>query len=339
MIEKMIRNELTLKRWRRFKSKPMAVWSGNILLVMLFLTFISPCISNDKPVMMKYNGEYYFPVLTSYHPTEFGIHDRLVVNYKKLELSDSDYAVWPPIPWHPNESNLEVESYPAPPSEINYLGTDNRGRDVFTRLLYGFKYSIGYAVSVWGLTFVIGTILGGIMGYVGGRVDFYGQRIVEVMSTVPQLLLLLTLISIFKPSMTLLIVVSSIFAWIPISYYVRGEFLRNRKREYVEAARSMGATHTNIIFRHVLPNSLTSVITFAPFNISMNIIILSSLDYLGFGLEVPTPSWGELLNQAQTYATTAWWLAVFPSMALFVTLTLLNLLGQGVRDALDPNLT
>lgn len=340
MIERYIENELTLKRWRRFKSRKTAVVSGVILLVMCVLTLMSPILANSRPIVMKYQGELYFPAFKNYHAKEFGITHYLVPDYREFEFdTPGDFVVWPVIRWDPNESNIDVDFYPAPPSRVNLLGTDNRGRDVLTRLLYGFYYSMSYAFLVWFITFFIGTILGGIMGYAGGRVDFFGQRVVEVLSTVPQFFLLIILIAIFQPNLWLLILVSSIFSWIPISYYVRGEFLKNRKKEFVEAARSMGASHFKIIFKHILPNSLTSVITFAPFTISMNIIILASLDFLGFGLPVPTPSWGELLNQAQTYATTAWWLAVFPSLALFFTLTLLNLFGEGVRDALDPNMS
>ncbi len=338
MIERFIENELTLKRWRRFKSRRTAVFSAFCLLFMTFLTVTAELISNNRPIVMRYQGELYFPAYRNYHAEAFGITDYLVPDYKEFEFTEpGDFAIWPIIRWDPNESNIDVDYYPAPPSSVNLLGTDNRGRDVLSRLLYGFRYSMAFAVFVWLITFITGTILGGIMGYAGGRIDFFGQRVVEVLSTVPQFFLLIILISIFQPNLTLLILVSSIFAWIPISYYVRGEFLKNRKKEFVEAALSMGASHASVIFKHILPNSLTSVITFAPFTISMNIIILASLDFLGFGLPVYIPSWGEMLNQAQTYATTSWWLAVFPSLALFITLTFLNLFGEGVRDALDPN--
>ena len=177
------------------------------------------------------------------------------------------------------------------------------------------------------------------MGYLGGKVDLIGQRCVEVFSTIPQFFLLLILISIFTPNLFMLVVISSVFGWIGISYYVRAEFLKIRKREFVEAARSMGLSDGMIIFRHILPNSLTPVITLSPFVISTQIVALASLDYLGFGLPVPTPSWGELLAQAQKHFTVAWWLAVYPSAALFLTLTLLNLIGEGIRDAMDPNMT
>jgi len=336
MIERYIKNELTRKRWRRFKKRKLAVASCIAVILMIVATFMAPILANSKPIYLSYRGESYFPVFKTYNPLDFGITDTLVIDYRTLELSEEDSALWPIIKWDPFESNMEAESYPSPPSSTNLMGTDDRGRDVFTRILYGFKYSILYAAFVWSITTVVGIIIGGIMGYFGGRVDFFGQRFVEILSTVPQFFLLIILISIFTPSLAMLVVISSVFSWIPISYYVRGEFLKNRKREFVEAARSMGASTTKIISKHILPNSLTPVITFAPFAITANIVGLASLDFLGFGLEIPTPSWGELLSQAQKNFSIAWWLALFPSLSLFFTLTFMNLIGEGVRDAMDP---
>ncbi|TDJ06287.1 MAG: ABC transporter permease subunit [Deltaproteobacteria bacterium] len=338
MIEHFIQNELTRKRWRRFKNRKLAVISSIAILAMIVTTFIAPMLANSKPIYLSYQGNSYFPVLVTYNPVDFGITDTLVIDYRNLELGEDDFAVWPIIKWDPFESNIEVDSYPSPPTTTNLMGTDDRGRDVFTRILYGFKYSILYAVLVWSITTVVGIILGGIMGYFGGKIDFFGQRLVEILSTVPQFFLLIILISIFTPTLAMLVVISSVFSWIPISYYVRGEFLKNRKREFVEAARAMGASTTRIIGRHILPNSLTPVITFAPFAITANIVGLASLDFLGFGLEIPTPSWGELLSQAHKNFTIAWWLAVFPSLSLFFTLTFMNLIGEGVRDAMDPKM-
>lgn len=339
MIERTISNELTLKRWRRFKARKSAFFSMIAFILMVVATLTAPMIANNKPLYLSYEGKSYFPVFFDYHPRDFGKNNVLVMNYKKLELSDSDSAIWPMVRWNPFESNENVVSYPSRPTSTNFMGTDESGRDVFSRILYGFKYSISYAFLVWLISLILGVSFGGVMGYFGGRVDMVGQRMVEVFSTIPTFFLLLILISIFTPNMVLLVAISSVFGWVPISYYVRGEFLKNRKREFVEAARSMGAKNRTIIFKHILPNSMVPVITFAPFVISNNVISLSMLDYLGFGLPVPTPSWGELLAQAQKHFTVAWWLAVYPAGALFTTLTLLNLIGEGVRDAMDPNMT
>lgn len=339
MIERYIKNELSRKRWKIFRKSKSAVFSSILLFLMIVATFVSPFIANSKPILIKHHGTTYFPIFKEYDVEDFGLSDTMTVDYRELKMGPDDYALWPIVQWDPYESNSKVESYPSAPSQTNLFGTDDRGRDVFTRLLYGFKYSITYAVGVWFISLVIGTALGGTMGYFGGKVDFVGQRIVEVLSTVPQFFLLIILISIFTPSLWLLVTISCVFAWIGISYYVRGEFLKNRNREFVEAAKSLGASDFKIIFKHILPNSLTPIITFAPFTIAAEVAGLAALDYLGFGLQVPTPSWGELLAQAQKNYTIAWWLAVYPSIALFVVLVLLNLIGQGVRDAMDPNMT
>ncbi len=338
MIEKFIKNEESLKKWSRFKSNKLAVLSLLIILVSLFFSFTAEFWANSKPIYLKFRSKNYFPVFVNYHPSEFGENRTLVMNYRtlKLDKEGGDYILWPLIKWDPFESNKEVEVYPSEPSSDNWMGTDDRGRDILTRLLYGLRYSITFAVLVWLITFIVGTLVGGIMGYLGGRTDFWGQRIVEVLSTVPQFFLLIIIISIFQPTLLLLVILSSLFGWISISYYVRGEYLKNRKKEFVEAARALGAGNTRIFFKHLLPNSLSPIITFSPFVIAGNITALASLDYLGFGLTPPTPSWGELLNQAQKHFTEGWWLAAYPSLALFLTLTMLSLVGEGVRDAMDP---
>jgi microcin C transport system permease protein len=322
MIEKFIKNDDSLKKWRRFKSRKLSLISCWLIGISCFFSFTAEFWANSRPLVLKFNNEFYYPVLKDYHPTLFGEEKSLVTNYRKLELDKErgDFVLWPIIHWNPYESNKEVD----------------RGRDILTRLLYGLRYSISFAFLVWVITFTVGTVLGGVMGYFGGRTDFWGQRIVEVLSTVPQFFLLIIIISIFKPTLILLVFLSSLFGWISISYYVRGEYLKNRKKEFIEAARALGAGHTRIFFKHLLPNSLSPIITFSPFVIAGNITALASLDYLGFGLTPPTPSWGELLNQAQKHFTEGWWLAIYPSLALFLTLTMLSLIGEGVRDAMDP---
>lgn len=331
-------NQLNQKRWDRFKKRKTSYISLWILILFTLLSLAAEFFANSKPLLLKYQGSIYFPVAKSYHPKLFGITDSMVVDYRKLSLKEGDWALWPVVQWDPFESNEKVETYPSPPTKENLMGTDDRGRDILTRLVYGHRYGMTYAFFVWMITVIIGSTLGGIMGYFGGPVDIVGQRVVEVLSTVPQFFLLIILISILKPSIPLLILISSLFGWIGISYYIRGEFLKNRKKEFVESAIALGASTKRIIFVHILPNSLAPIITFAPFAISSDIVGLASLDYLGFGLTPPTPSWGELLSQAQKNFTIAWWLAVYPSLALFSVLTLLSMIGEGVRDAMDPHM-
>lgn len=337
MIERFIKNELTKRRYRAYISKKRNIFALFIFTIILFMSLTSEIWSNNKPLIMKYEGKIYLPVFKTYHPSLFKIDDILVMDYRRLNLEKPNWALWPVIRWDPYESNESVAVYPSPPSSQNILGTDDRGRDVLSRLLYGFRYSIIFAVLVWFFSFASGMVIGGLMGYWGGLFDLISQRVVEVLSTVPQFFLLIILVAIFAPSLSLLVFISTIFGWIFISYYVRAEFLKYRKLEFVEAARAMGGSHMRIILKHILPNSLGPILTFTPFVISGHIVGLASLDFLGFGLPAPTPSWGELLSQAEKYFTSAWWLAIYPSLAMLVILVLLNMIGDGLREAFKPN--
>ena len=337
MIEKRIKNEQTLKKWKAFKAHKTGYFSVWVILISCFFSFTAEFWANSKPIYLSYKGESYFPVLKDYSVKEFGITDTMQVDYRTLKLGENDSVIWPIIKWDPFESNKKVDDYPSPPTLVNLFGTADRGRDVFTRLLYGLRYSIAYAVGVWIITFIMGTLLGSLQGFYGGWLDLIGQRVTEILSTVPVLFLLIILISIFEPTLTLLIIITSVFGWISISIYMRAEFLKNRKREYVEAARAIGLGHAKIIFRHILPNSLGPIITFSPFVIAGGISGLAALDYLGFGLTPPTPSWGELLAQAQKNFTIGWWLVAYPFMSLFVVLVSFNFIGEAVRDAMDPH--
>ena len=333
MIERIIKNEVILMRWREFKSIKRAYISLWIFAALIILSATSEFWANSKPIIMSYKSSVYIPVIKKYHPTVFNQTETLVTDYRAI---DTDWALWPPIKWDPFESNKEVDTYPSGLSETNIFGTDDRGRDVAARLLYGFRYSIGFALLVWFLSYTIGSLVGALMGYLGGWVDLLGQRVVEVFETVPVLMILITLVSIFEASMGMLVVIVSVFGWMMISYYIRAEFLKLRNRDFVEAAKALGGSRMRVIFKHIFPNALGPIITFSPFTIAGLVSSLAILDYLGFGLAPPTPSWGELLQQAHKNFLTAWWLALFPSLALFLTLVVLNLIGEGVREAVDP---
>lgn len=335
MIESIIRNDLSLKRYRKFKKNKAAVVSVWIVLIISFFSFTAEFWANNKPHVLNYHEKLYFPIFKDYHPTLFDREDIMVMDYRSLPMGEKDWAIWPVIRWNAFESNTEVNDYPSPVTKQNWMGTDDRGRDVLTRLLYGFRYSIGYAVGVWFLSFLIGTMLGALVGYFGGWADLVGSRLVEVIEMIPQLLLLITIISIFSPNMFLLIVFSFVFDWTLIYHHMRGQFLQIRKREFVEASRAIGAGHARIIFKHILPNGLTPLVTFSPFAIAANISGLALLDYLGLGLRAPTPSWGELMSQAQKYFTTAEWLVWFPALALLLIEFAMINIGIGIRDAYD----
>jgi microcin C transport system permease protein len=336
MIERFLKNDNAKKSWRRFRRNRSAVISIILLIAILFFSLTAELWANRKPIVMSYHGQTYYPVFKYYHPSVFGQEDVSQTDYRALKVENGDWALWPPIRWDPYERNEKIEEFPSGPSRSNIFGTDEGGRDVAARLLYGFRYSMAYAVGVWIFSSLLGALFGALMGFAGGWTDLVGQRVIEVIQSLPFLMILITLVSIFQPTLFLLVLLTVFFGWVGISIYFRAEFLKLRRRDFVDAARASGASTWRVITRHVLPNSLTPWITITPFIIAGNISGLAALDFLGFGLQAPTPSWGELLNQALNYFRIAWWLAVYPSAALFVTLTVLNLIGDGVREAIDP---
>ncbi len=336
MIERWIKSPLTLKRWRIFKSRKISWASLWLFLFFLFLSLTAELWANSKPLALYYQGSFYIPVFKKYLPERFGLKDQYIVNYKKLKLAEKDWAIWPIVPWDPYESNLEVKKFPSPPSWSNWLGTDDRGRDVLSRLLYGYRYSCMFALCCWLLSYILGSLLGAWMGYFGGWTDITGQRLVEIIEALPLLIILITLATVIGRNFVFMVCFFSLFSWVGISLYMRAEFLRLRKRPFVEAAQALGRSNWGVIFKHIFPNALTPIITFSPFALVGFIGYLAILDYLGFGLMPPTPSWGELLAQSEKHITTAWWLALFPSLALFSSLASLAFIGNGLRDAFDP---
>lgn len=336
MIGKWFKDPLTIKRWKIFKSRRTSWFSLWLFSFFLFLSLTAEFWSNNKPILLSYQGSLYAPVFINYPPEELGLKGQYITDYKSLKLNDEDWALWPLVPWNPYESNVNVNKFPSPPSSENWLGTDDRGRDVLARLLYGYRYSIMFALSIWFFSYIIGVFVGGLMGYFGGLVDIIGQRFVEVIESLPMLVVLIAITTVFGRSFIFMVGFFSVVSWVGISLYMRAEFLRLRKRPFVEAGQAMGQSHWGLITKHILPNALNPIITFSPFALAGFIGFLAVLDYLGFGLMPPTPSWGELLSQAEKHITTAWWLAVFPSLALFSALLSLTFIGNGARDAFDP---
>ena len=328
------------RAWRRFKANRRGYYSLWIFGILFVLSLFAEVLSNDKPLLVHYQGEYFFPIFKNYPETTFGgdfetetdYHDEYI--REKMTAGDN-WMLEALNPYSYNTINYYSElPNPAPPSEQNILGTDDRGRDVLARLIYGFRLSVLFAFALTAIGVLIGIITGAIQGYFAGRTDLIFQRVIEVWSSMPELYLLIIFASIFQPSVWLLIILLSLFGWMGLSDYVRAEFLKGRNLDYVRAARALGLSNRAIMFRHLLPNSMTPVITFLPFRICGSILALTSLDFLGLGVPPATPSLGELLSQGKENIE-AWWLSITTFMVLVGTLLLLIFIGEALREALD----
>jgi microcin C transport system permease protein len=329
-----------MNRWQRFKHSRVGYASLWIFMILFGLSMCAELIANDKPLVVRYEGHFYFPIAKNQPETVFGGDfstptDFLDPDIRRNITSNGNWAIYPPI--HYSYETLNYFSKvpnPAPPSWENWLGTDDRGRDVLSRLIYGFRLSIlfGLALTIVGVS--VGIITGSLMGFFGGKFDLVSQRLIEIWSAMPELYLLIIFASIFNPSVSLLIILLAAFGWMGLSDYVRAEFFRNRALEYVRAARALGLTNVQIMWRHILPNSLTPVITFLPFRMSAAILSLTSLDFLGLGVPPGTPSLGELLSQGKGNLD-AWWISLSTFVVLVTTLLLLTFMGEALRDAFD----
>jgi microcin C transport system permease protein len=328
------------RAWLRFKSNRRGYVSLWVFGIIFVLSLFAEVLCNDKPLVVYYNSSFYFPVVKAYPETTFGGDFKTEADYSddyihKRITSSGNWIINPPDPYSYNTVNFNSElANPAPPSSQNILGTDDRGRDVLARLVYGFRISVLFAFALTIIGVLIGIAAGAVQGYFSGRLDLIMQRAIEVWSSMPELYLLIIFASIFQPSIWLLIILLSMFGWMGLSDYVRAEFLRGRNMDYVRAARAMGQSDFAIMRRHLLPNSMTPVITFLPFRISGSILSLTSLDFLGLGVPPSTPSLGELLSQGKENIE-AWWLSLSTFIVLVGTLMLLIFIGEALREALD----
>ncbi|MCL4772429.1 MAG: ABC transporter permease [Burkholderiaceae bacterium] len=328
------------RAWLRFRANRRGLWSLWVFALVFGVSLVAEVLSNDRPIVAHYQGELYWPLWRQYPETTFGGDFRTATDYLdpfiRQRLShDGNWAIYPPNPYRFDTINYFAPSpNPAPPSPANLLGTDDQGRDVLARLLYGFRLSVLFGMALTAVGVLFGIAAGAVQGYFGGRVDLTLQRLTEIWGSIPELYLLLILASIFEPSIWILLAILSLFAWMGLSDYVRAEFLRNRQLEYVTAARALGLSSLQVIGRHVLPNSLTPVIAFLPFRMSAAIVALTSLDFLGLGVPPSTPSLGELLAQGKANLD-AWWISLGTFGVLVGTLMLLIFIGEALRDALD----
>ncbi len=329
------------KRLKRFKSIKRGYYSFIIIVSAYILSFFAPMIMNYKALIVKFNGKLHFPVATYYPGKYFGQDVFGEANYRALkekftEEGSGNWILMPPFPYGPFESLTDPRGQPPnAPSARHWFGTDDRGRDVLVRLAYGFNISLSFALIVTSISYVIGITIGAALGYFGGKFDIFSQRLIEIWSSMPFLYTIIIISSVIRPNFPLMVFLLVLFSWMSMTYYIRGEFYREKAKDYVHAAISMGASDRKIVFKHILPNALTPVIALGPFHIVADIGALVSLDFLGFGLPPPTPSWGELLGQGVNNVF-SWWLVLFPFSAMFATLLLVIFIGEAVRQAFDP---
>lgn len=337
----MALSPINQRRLLRFKQNKRGFWSLKIFLVLFVLSLGAEFIANDKPLLVGYDGGLYVPVLKRYPETTFGGEFPLQANYKSPYIQElieekGGWMIWPPIRYSYSSINYNLQvPAPAPPSSDNWLGTDDQGRDVLARVIYGFRISVLFALTLTLISSIIGVAAGALQGYYGGWVDLIGQRFLEIWSGLPVLFLLIILASFVQPNFWWLLGIMLLFSWMALVDVVRAEFLRGRNLEYVRAARALGMNNSAIMFRHILPNAMVSTLTFMPFILTGAIGTLTSLDFLGFGLPAGSPSLGELVAQGKSNLQ-APWLGFTAFGVLALMLTLLVFVGEAVRDAFDP---
>jgi microcin C transport system permease protein len=329
------------RAWVRFKRNRIGYVSLWLFGGLLLLATFAELISNDKPLAARINGQWYMPVFSNPSERMLGGDFDTETDWKDPFVSEllrkSGNTAFFTLNPHSADSldYFDPTLPPGAPSARNYLGTDSKGRDLLARLIYGFRISVWFALALTAVGTAIGIFMGALQGYFGGKVDLFGQRIIEIWNALPELYLLIIFSAVFDPSVGLLLLLLSLFGWMGLSDYVRAEFLRNRQLDYVKSARALGLGHWQIMWRHVLPNSMTPVVTFLPFRMSGAILALTSLDFLGLGVPPGTPSLGELLAQGKNNID-AWWISMSTFVVLVVTLLLLTFMGDALRDALDP---
>ncbi len=332
---------LNRRRWLRFKGNRRG-WHALILLALLvFISLNADWLASDKPLLVSYQGQWYFPAFEDYPETVFGGELPLPANFREHYLLERIKAgngqlYWPPIPFDYQSINYQLpQPAPSPPSARNWLGTDDQGRDVLARVLYGFRLSVLFALCLTFCSALIGIAAGALQGFYGGWIDLFGQRFVEIWSGLPVLFLLIILASFVQPSFGWLLGIMLLFFWMHVVDIVRIEFLRGRNLEYVRAAQALGMGNLGVMLRHILPNAMVSTLTCLPFLLTGAIGTLTALDFLGFGLPAGSPSLGELVAQGKANLH-APWLGVTAFITLSLLLTLLIFVGEAVRDALDP---
>ncbi len=331
---------LNQRRMQQFRANKRGYWSFWIFLVLFFIALPAEFVANDKPLLIWYDGGIYLPIINAYPETTFDGDFETEADYRDPFVEDlineKGWMVWPLVPYSYNTINYDLPSpAPSPPTAENWLGTDDQGRDVVARLIYGFRISVLFGLTLTLVSSVIGVAAGAIQGYRGGWVDLLGQRALEVWSGIPVLYILIILASVIVPGFWTLLLIMMLFSWTALVGLVRAEFLRVRNLDYVRAARALGVRDGVIMFRHALPNAMVSTLTFLPFILNGSVVTLTSLDFLGLGLPPGSPSLGELLNQGRANLQ-APWLGLSAFFVIAIMLSLLIFIGEAVRDAFDP---
>ncbi len=322
------------RQYNRSLLNRVGVW---IILAMTLIAVIAPFLANGVPIYLKYEEKDYFPILQTIWPlSKFNLYAELRdKDYDQMEKKGAE-VYYTLVPHSPNDYDLNAIL--MPPNGAHYLGTDEQGRDVLSRLIYGSRISLSVGLVAVSIYTLIGIIIGALAGFFGGRLDMFLSRLIEIVICFPTFFLVLTLLAVLGPSIYYIMIVIGLTGWTGIARLVRGEFLKLRDQDFVTACRSQGMGTFRIISRHILPNALAPVLVSATFGVAAAILVESSLSFLGFGVQPPTPSWGDLLSQSRDFIDIAWWLTIFPGLAIFITITSFNLVGEGLRDAIDPKL-
>ncbi|OIR14883.1 inner membrane ABC transporter permease protein YejE [mine drainage metagenome] len=337
-------NPLTRRKLQRFRSIKRGYYSFLVLGALLLAAAFGELLVNSRALIVHYQGHTYFPTYTAFHPgTDFGLSYSYETNYRALQQEfekqhDGNWVLMPLVPYNPIENDFRQGVYPptAPSlAERHFLGTDTTGRDVLARLFYGFRTAMIFSLLYMAFVYLLGITIGCAMGYFGGTFDLLTQRLVEIWSNIPFLYIVIIVASIVTPNLGWLLAIVVLFSWTGMTYYMRTATYQEKSRDYVAAAQVMGAGTGRIIFRHILPNTLSTLVTFIPFTLASAITLLTALDFLGFGLPPPTPSWGELLRQG-TANLDAPWIVASAFAALVVVLSLVTFIGEAIREAFDP---
>lgn len=344
-------NPQTLKKLRRFKEIKRGYYSFLTLCALIFVVMIAELWVNSRALVVSYEGDLYFPTYTAFHPgTDFGLNYAYETNYRELkekwEAEGSDnWMILPVVPYNAYENHSSTNIYkPEPPSfkQKHYLGTDTTSRDILARLVYGTRIALLFSIAFMIAVYVIGIAIGCAMGYFGGTFDLVFQRLIEIWSNIPFLYMVIIVFSVIPSTfsipmrISILLIVMVLFSWTSMTYYMRTETYKEKARDYTAAARIIGASNTRIIFKHILPNVLSTLVTFMPFTVVSAITAVTALDFLGFGLPAPTPSLGELLKQGTANLRTAEWIVTSAFLTLVVLLTIVTFIGEAVRESFDP---